>query len=119
MKLTHLGPSKTKIFGNGGSDNKHILFGKMITEALEGDRKVKDRYKHLLDEKNKLSNHPMYKPTRTEFEQKAYDMQFRKKNRVSGPELGQEPDIQETRSDRDILFSVFIFILFVILLFNV
>lgn len=59
------------------------------------------------------------KPTRTEFEQKAYDIQFKKRNRVSGPELGELLDMSENKSDKHILFSVFIVILFVILLFNV
>ena len=56
---------------------------------------------------------------RTPFEQKAYQEQFRKRNRVSGPELGETPDISETRGDKHILFSLFILSLFVILLFNV
>ena len=59
------------------------------------------------------------KQNRTPFEQKAYEEQFRKRNRVSGPELGELLDMSENKSDKHILFSVFIVILFVILLFNV
>jgi uncharacterized membrane protein YdfJ with MMPL/SSD domain len=54
--------------------------------------------------------------TRTPFEQKAYDMQYRVKNRVSGPELGQEVDIRETRADRDILLSIIGLVVFVVFL---
>lgn len=59
------------------------------------------------------------KQNRTPFEQKAYDMQFHKRNRVSGPELGETINTDETRSDKHILFSIIVFILFLILLFNV
>lgn len=59
------------------------------------------------------------KQNRTPFEQKAYDIQFKKRNRVSGSELGELLDMSENKSDKHILFSVFIVILFVILLFNV
>ena len=71
---------------------------------------------------NQINVNAVNKRTRTErtkFEQKAYEEQFRKRNRVSGPELGQTPDITETRADRHVLFSIFIVILFVILLLNV
>ncbi len=53
---------------------------------------------------------------RTPFEQKAYDMQFKSKNRTSGPKLIEDIDISETRADRDILISVVGIVLFIILL---
>ena len=57
-------------------------------------------------------------PTRTPFEQAAYDEQFRTRNRVSGPELTSSltPNINETRSDYDILVAGICLIAFISLL---
>lgn len=60
---------------------------------------------------------PQY-PNRTPFEQAAYDEQFRTRNRVSGPELTSTltPNINETRSDYDLLVVGICFVAFIILI---
>lgn len=54
----------------------------------------------------------------TPFEQAAYDEQFRTRNRVSGPDLASSltPNINQTKSDFDILVAILCLVAFISLL---
>ena len=90
------------------------LKGALLVGILEATKHSQERHKQML--LNIIKQ--MVQPYRTPFEQAAYDIQYRKPNRVSGPDLGSSltPDISETVSDRDLLLAGILLAAFIILL---